>query len=326
MSRDEKINIQKMADTLKELSNDIIISGHKNADFDSMCSSLALAYSLRNLKKNAKVFIEKDSITKIAYFNLNDLLCDSFESSNYTFIALDFNRTSRLPNDIEKYYSMADYKINIDHHNGNTTNANQILNLSNVSSTCEIIYEIVKKMNVKIDKKLSELIFTGIISDTNLFSNDVSSRTFSIVSNLLKNNINSDFLIEKFYLEKTKNEMDIIAYINNNLNKYNFHYVVLDMKKEPFNRVSYSDISKKCIPIILTRQDINVLMVMMNYGNKIKGEIRSKNDIDVSKLAELLTGGGHTHAAGFANNKTLNEIITITKRYLNGDYGVEGEY
>ena len=92
-----------MADTLKGLSNDIIISGHKNADFDSMCSSLSLAYSLRKLKKNAKVFIEKDSITKIAYFNLNDLLCDSFESSNYTFIALDLNRISRLPNDIEKY-------------------------------------------------------------------------------------------------------------------------------------------------------------------------------------------------------------------------------
>lgn len=320
MSRDEKINIPKMADTLKGLSNDIIISGHKNADFDSMCSSLALAYSLRKLKKNAKVFIEKDSITKIAYFNLNDLLCDSFESSNYTFIALDLNRISRLPNDIEKYYLMADYKINIDHHNGNTTNADQNLSLPNVSSTCEIIYEIVKKMNVKIDKKLSELIFTGIISDTNLFSNDVSSRTFSIVSNLLKNNINSDFLIRKFYLEKTKEEMDIITHINNNLNKCNFHYVVLDMKKEPFNRVSYSDISKKCIPIILTRQDINVLMVMMNYGNKIKGEIRSKNDIDVSKLAELLTGGGHTHAAGFSNNKTLKEIITITNRYLNGDY------
>ena len=46
MSRDEIKNIQKVADILKGLSNDIIISGHKNADFDSVCSSLALAYSL----------------------------------------------------------------------------------------------------------------------------------------------------------------------------------------------------------------------------------------------------------------------------------------
>ena len=91
------------------------------------------------------------------------------------------------------------------------------------------------------------------------------------------------------------------------------------MKKEPFNKVSYSDISKNCIPIILNRQDIDILMVIMDYGNKIKGEIRSKNNVDVSILAELLTGGGHTHAAGFSNKKTVNEIITITKDYLSGE-------
>lgn len=315
----ERISTQRIANILKNISNDIIISGHKNADFDSMCSSLALAYGLKKLNKNVKVFIEPNSIEKIEYFDLNDLLCHKIESDNYTFIALDLNRISRLPDEIEKYYLKSTCKINIDHHNGNKTGADYVLSKCNSSSTCEMIYDIIRKLNVKYDKKLSELIFTGIISDTNLFSNSVSSKIFSIVSNLMKNNINSEFLIKKFYLEKTKDEMDIITYINNNLNNYNFHYIVLDMKKEPFNKVSYSDISKNCIPIILNRQDIDILMVIMDYGNKIKGEIRSKNNVDVSILAELLTGGGHTHAAGFSNKKTVNEIITITKDYLSGE-------
>ena len=58
------------------------------------------------------------------------------------------------------------------------------------------------------------------------------------------------------------------------------------------------------------------MMVIMDYGNKRKGEIRSKNKLDVSKLAELLIGGGHTHAAGFSNNKTIDEIINISKKYI----------
>ena len=91
---------------------------------------------------------------------------------------------------------------------------------------------------------------------------------------------------------------------------------LLFVNKSPFNKVSYSDISKNCIPSVLNRKDIDVLMIIMDYGNKKKGEIRSKNDVDVSKLAELLTGGGHTHAAGFANKKELNEIIEISKNYL----------
>lgn len=312
-------NYDKIANILLEISNDIIISGHKNADFDSMCSSLALAYSLKKINKNVKVFIESENIKKIDYFDLNYLLCDKVESNNYTFITLDLNRISRLPSDVEEYYLKANYRINIDHHNGNTTSADYILSNCNISSTCEIIYNIIKKMGVKYDKKLSELIFTGIISDTNLFSNNASSKTFSVVSNLIKKGIDNEFLIKKFYLERTKEEMDAVMYISNNLNYCGFHYAVLDMSKEPFNKISYSDISKKCIPFILNRRDINVLMIMMDYGNKIKGEIRSKGNMDISKLAELLTGGGHTNAAGFSNEKTLNEIIFITKNYLRSE-------
>lgn len=314
-----KIDIKMIANTLLEISNDIIISGHKNADLDSMCSSLALAYSLKKINKNVKVFIEPVSIKKINYFDLDYLLCNKIETNNYTFIALDLNRTSRLPDEMEDYYLKANCRINIDHHNGNIIDADYILSDCNIGSTCEIIYNIIKTMNIECDKKISELIFTGIISDTDLFSNNATSKTFSIVSNLIKKGIDSEFLIKKFYLERTKDEMNAIVHINSNLKECGFHYVVLDMNKEPFNRISYSDISKKCIPIILNRQDINILMVIMNYGNKIKGEIRSKNNIDVSKLAELLTGGGHTHAAGFSNKKNLDEIISITKNYLRGN-------
>lgn len=321
MKNVKKKNTKKLADILKNLSNDIIIAGHKNADYDSMCSSLALAYGLKKINKNVKAFIEPESINKISYFDLNDLLCQKITSKDFTFIAIDLNRTSRLPDSIEEYYNNANYRINIDHHNGNITNAEFILSDYSASSTCEIIYDIIKKLDLNCDKKISELIFTGIISDTNLFSNDASSKTFSIVSKLLKNDVDGEFLIKKFYLEKTKNEMDIISYINNNLIVSNFHYVVLDMKKPLFNLVSYSDISKKCIPAILSREDIDVMIVIMDFGNKKKGEIRSKNKLDASKLAELLTGGGHTHAAGFSNRKTIEEIIKITKEYIDGDNG-----
>ena len=59
-----------------------------------------------------------------------------------------------------------------------------------------------------------------------------------------------------------------------------------------------------------------MLIVIMDYGNKKKGEIRTKGNINAEKLASLLTGGGHTHAAGFSNRKTLDEIISISKEYI----------
>lgn len=323
MKLSNKEEINTIVSVINQLSNDIVICGHKNADYDSMCSSLALCYGLRKLGKKSKVYIEIENLEKIKYFNCEELLCNSINLNNYTFIAMDLNRISRLPSNMERYYQNAKITINIDHHNGNTTNANYVLSNSNTSSTCEIVYNILKKLNIRIDKKISELIFAGIISDTNLFSNDVSYQTFQAVTNLMKYKINNEYIVQKFYLEKNTYEFEIISYIIKHLKYDEFHYAVLNMNKSPFNKVPYSDISKKCIPTILNRTDINVLMIVMNYGNKMKGEIRSKNNIDVSKLAELLTGGGHTRAAGFSNTKTLKEIIKISKDYLgNIDYYV----
>ena len=309
------VDIKKIIDIINDISNDVIICGHKNADYDSMCSSLALGYYLKQLNKSVMVYIEPESIYKIKYFNCDYLLCSDIKTNDYTFIAVDLNRTSRLPSNMEKYYDKATFTINIDHHNGNTTNANAILSIPDISSTCEIIYDLLKKMKFNMNRLISELIFTGIVSDTNLFTNNTTPRTHIIVSELLKKKVDSEF-INKFYLEKTQDELEIISYMNNNLSHESFYYTVLDMNRKPFNMVSYSDISKKCIPIILNREDIDVLMVIMDYGNKIKGEIRSKNDIDVSKLAELLTGGGHANASGFSNKKSIDEIIKISKDYL----------
>ena len=40
------------------------------------------------------------------------------------------------------------------------------------------------------------------------------------------------------------------------------------MNEAPFNKVSYIDISKKCLPLILNRKDIEILMIIMDYENK----------------------------------------------------------
>ena len=64
--------IKKIATILKEIQNSIIISGHKHADYDSMCSSLALALCLKKIGKTVAVYIEKESKSSIEYFNCNE--------------------------------------------------------------------------------------------------------------------------------------------------------------------------------------------------------------------------------------------------------------
>lgn len=68
----------------------------------------------------------------------------------------------------------------------------------------------------------------------------------------------------------------------------------------------------------MNNANIKVLVVVMDYGNKKKGEIRSRENIDIEELAKLLTGGGHKNAAGFSNHKSIEEIILLCEDYLKG--------
>lgn len=309
-------NLISIIKVLRETDKNIVISGHKNADYDSLCSSIALALILEKLKKRVHVYIEPEKINNIKYFNCDRFLCSKVDFDNFLFIAVDLNKFSRLPDYLLTKVSKADLILNIDHHNGNETNSDVVVSKSQKSSTCEIIYDMLVEMKLKFSKDIAELLFVGIISDTNLFSSYATSKIFTIVSNLIRKGIDAKFLINKFYIEKTEKELKIISYIIDNIVYDEFHYAVIDMKDEKFKNVNYSDISKNCIPTVLCNKEIELFMLIFDYGEKIKGEIRSKNDLDVSKLGTLLTGGGHFHAAGFSNKKSIDKIIKITKRYL----------
>lgn len=137
-----------------------------------------------------------------------------------------------------------------------------------------------------------------------------------IASNLIELGVNNKMLIEKFYLNKTPDEMRAISDMVSKMRYDKFHYIVINMDEDPYNKVDYITISKKCMPILFSDEEIKVLMVCMNFNGKIKGEIRSRGNINVAKLAKLLIGGGHTNASGFSNKKSVSEIIEITNKYL----------
>ena len=50
--------------------------------------------------------------------------------------------------DFYDYFKNAKYTVNIDHHQGNLFEADETLSIPGISSTCEIIYEIIKLLMI----------------------------------------------------------------------------------------------------------------------------------------------------------------------------------
>ena len=160
----------------------ILVAGHKNTDYDSMCSSLAFTLFLNKIGKKTFMLLEEKDLSKLNWFNKLDYILSEYSGDNYNFILLDSNRKSRL-GVFEKYFDKASIKINIDHHEDNKKEADYIFVDENISSTCEIIYNLIKD---NIDKDIATLLYAGIASDTNSFYKRVTPSTMLCASKLLE--------------------------------------------------------------------------------------------------------------------------------------------
>lgn len=308
--------IKNVLETIPE-NQPIIIAGHENADMDSIGASLAMAYFLNNIgKKDVNVLITEKDMYKISWFESKKFISSKVEKDNYVFIMVDANRKQRLA-EFEEYFDKASLTINIDHHEANKGEANNIIVDERISSTCEMLFNLFNCFENKINEQIASLLYAGILTDTTCFSHRLTSKTLLAASILLEYGIDYQYITKKTFLERSMPEIDALSKILSDI-KYNvFHYVVMDRKDQVFSNLEYTMLFKKMVPVLKNIDEIKVLGIFLIDGNKVFGEFKCNIDIDISILARQLGGGGHRKSAGFTSELPLDEILTISKDYIN---------
>lgn len=309
---------EEIKDLIKNIpeNQSIIIAGHENADMDSIGASLAMAYFLKKIgKKDISVLLAEKDMYKIAWFDKEKFITRDTKKSDYVFIMVDLNRKERL-GEFESYFDNAILTINIDHHEANKKQSNYIIEDVEISSTCEMIFNLFSCFDCKIDKCIAELLYAGILTDTSGFSQRLTPKTLSIASVLLEYEIDYQYITKKTFLERTMPEINALSKMLNDINYDVFHYIIMDRKLPVFRELEYSLLFKKMSPILKNIEGVKVIGIFLIDNDEVFGEFKSNVDIDLAKLATELGGGGHKKSAGFKSSLPLEEILRISKNYI----------
>ncbi len=315
--------MKKMNNSLKEISETILnsrqvlIASHINPDGDNLGSSLALYLTLKKLSKNANVlwvdsipsdylFLpEIENIKRKEDLNIED---------NYTLITLDSANLDRLG--INKELAVnASKLINIDHHISNTKYGDLYYVDSESSSTGEIIFELIKELNVDLDSEISNCLYTAISSDTGSFMySNTTSKTHKIVSKLYENGLNTDEININLYQSNSYKKTILQSKVLMELELYHENKLAVGIVDGDI--LKSTDTSMEDTEGIVEKiRDIKgievAVLIKENYEN-FKISTRSKRYVNVSKLCEKFNGGGHIRAAGCTLDKenTLEQIKT----------------
>jgi phosphoesterase RecJ-like protein len=280
----------------------VVVIAHINPDADSIGSASAVYTYLLTLHKKVSFFCATKNINqKLSFIPWFEKIKDSFPNSADLAISLDCGDINRLGVDLE-----CDL-INIDHHESNSRYGLHNLVDSSSISTTTIVYELFKKNDISINKKMATALYAGLLDDSDSFlSDDVDGMSFAVAKELI--NSGADYKSCNRFIKKYQSlaALRLKANMLLNMKLYNsakiavFLVTAEDMKKS-------GAVGQDCeiaLEESLFLPTVEVaLLLKENRDLSIKGSLRSSSDIDVSKIASQFGGGGHKSRAGFVVNQ-----------------------
>lgn len=312
-------NLEQLKNLIDK-ADEIGVVSHVNPDGDNLGSSLGLARALRNYGKSVDV-LGHDSVDDYLKF-LPDLeyYKNDYKDSYDLLLILDASEFDRI-GDAQPVARNSKKTAVIDHHLGGKITSDLNIIHPDAPATCQLIYEIVDRLDLPLDEKTASLLFTGIVTDTGRFMYYGTNReTFDIAGKLIDAGADKDFIYQALYQNKPiktlKFETDLIAnaeFIDNKV------FAIASKEKVDEFGVQMGD-SEHVVNILRDLEGIEVSMLLKEYGNgEYKVSMRSKG-IDIAKVARENGGGGHINASGFtifedslesAANKALEILKNI---------------
>lgn len=319
------MELAKLNDIIKTSKN-ILIASHINPDGDTLGSMCGI-YSLieLNFKKKCEMLVVS-KIPKTYEFLPNIKFAKNIEmydkSREYDLvICVDVAALDRIA-DGQILFNKSKFTVNIDHHKTNIGYANLNYINSEASSASEVIYEIAKKLDWKIDINTAISLYTGILTDTGSFRfNNTTAKSLRYIAELIETGVSPCEMYKLCYENRPKNMILFQSYC---VNKAKFtdddkiaYTTVYKKDLEKFNaEEDFTDGLTERLRAISTTQIAFVAKEINNGWTKIS--MRSKIH-DVAKICEVFNGGGHKLASGCtikssmedAINKIMNEIRKI---------------
>lgn len=302
MSDDRKMLLEEVISAIN-FHNNICITSHFNPDGDSIGSVLALGMALKKNRYKNITMLVSDEIPKNLLFlpGIDQIQKETHAKKIDLLIALDCGDKNRIG--ISKsLLESTDYIINIDHHITNTNFGNINIINPDASSTGEIVYEILKLMNIDIDKDIATSLYVGISTDTGSFRYDnTTSSTHAIVSRLLDLGINSNYININLYQSRSIEKTCLLIKSLDTLELLKSGKIAIAIVTREMLEICNTTINEADLIIDFIRDidSVEVACVLKETDNNtIKVGLRSKNYIDVSLIAKSFNGGGHAKASG----------------------------
>jgi len=176
---------QKIRDMVDQ-GGRFLVATHIDPDGDALGSAFALAFALKGLGKEASVYLRDTIPYRYEFLPCPEKVIHQLSGEDVfeTVFVVDCGDLPRVGDSAELLKK--GYLINIDHHTSNDYYGQLNIVDERASSTAEVLYLILKALDVKFSREIAVNLYTAILTDTGSFRYDsTTQRAFAICEEMM---------------------------------------------------------------------------------------------------------------------------------------------
>jgi len=304
-------HLQQVAQMLQEAKS-VVLACHLNPDGDTLGCALAMQSVLEGLGKRV-ITLSSDGVPEIYRFlpGSEKVLTATEQRGFDVAVVCDTGTPERIGKAAEAVFS-ARIIVNIDHHVTEGAFGDIRLQQPKAAATAEIVYRLLKVMDVPITPAVATCLLTGIITDTGLYRYmNVSPATFRLSAALMEAGASPAQIAEEVFERRSFPSVRLLGRALEHTRQEEEGKLVWSyLTYEDFTELGATDEDTEGIITQLRAVRDSVVLALLREvkPGRVRVSVRSRDErIDMSKLAEKFGGGGHRMAAGFWVNGGIDQ-------------------
>jgi bifunctional oligoribonuclease and PAP phosphatase NrnA len=321
------------AHVLSELrdAEKFVVVAHENPDGDALGSLVAMQGILSAIGKDCLMFIDARELPlpqEYRFLPLEGLVCEPpADVQERTIVFLDCGNIDRNPAEAFRPRGRAGFHIlNIDHHHDNTHFGTVNLVVPEASCTAEIVWDLMKALDVSPTRTVADALYVGLITDTGRFMyENTGVRAHLMAADLIGAGVDVHEIYRRVYEGVPYGKLALLARGLANVERYDDgRLTITDLTAGDFSESDAEEsYSEGVIDHLRAVQGTRIAALVRDRlgGARAAGarkvSLRAGDDaIDVSAIARTQGGGGHRQAAGFTTELSHDELVRFLRQQL----------
>ncbi len=322
---------EAVLDELRAAAKLIVVS-HENPDGDALGSLIAMQQVLRGLGKDCAMFVAADEFPlpyEYRFLPLDGLVTEPPpDLAERTIVFLDCGNLERNP--ATAFQQPEAYILNIDHHHDNTRFGTVNLVDSDAACTAEIVWDLMRGLDVAPSVTVAEALYVGLITDTGRFMyENTSPRAHRMAAELIEAGVDAHEIYHRIYEGVPYGKLALLARGLSKIERYDDGRLTLTaLSSEDYSESGAEEsYSEGVVDHLRALQGTAMAGLVRDRvppeldpadGRRVrKVSLRSADErVDVSAIARALGGGGHRQAAGFTTALPWAELVAFLRAEL----------